>query len=62
MIEHLAPIHYHAARDRLTNIKGPNGDTEYLGVRIEFDTIKPHFKRGSEPAGASQLSWKEFIK
>lgn len=59
-VEHLSPIDHNVAAERLDRVSGPNGNTTYLGVRIGFDHIKPHFKRGAEPAGAGPLSWSQF--
>ncbi|GAC72962.1 predicted L-carnitine dehydratase [Moesziomyces antarcticus T-34] len=59
-VEHLSPIDHNVAADKLDSVWGPNGNSTYLGVRIGFDRIKPHFKRGAQPAGASPLSWSQF--
>lgn len=59
-VEHLSPIDHNAASDKLSSISGPNGNTTYLGVRIGFEHIRPHFKRGAQPAGAVPFSWNQF--
>lgn len=59
-VEHLSPIDHNVAAEKLDHVSGPNGNTSYLGVRIRFEHIKPHFKRGAQPAGAFPLSWSQF--
>ena len=51
--------HDKLAAGRLTKVKGPNGTSEYLPTCLQFDKIRPHFKFGAEPAGASNLSFAE---
>ncbi|TKY86321.1 hypothetical protein EX895_005146 [Sporisorium graminicola] len=59
-VQHLSPIDHNVAAEKLDRVSGPNGNTSYLGVRIGFEHIKPHFKRGAQPAGAGPLSWSQF--